>query len=124
MTPRPIRSCGAPLAPGELQRRPGLDQAELDRGAALFAAGRTAEAVQTLGPLDLIGTQGYSYQNSPSVLNSDVALQFAAVSYYACEQLADDESESGDLYAAVEAIRTRLTGCRSSKTDPASCRRR
>ena len=79
-----------------------VDQAELDRGAALFAARRTAEAIQTLRPLDLIGTQGYSYQNSPSVQNSDVALQFAAVSYYACEQLADYESESGNLYAAVE----------------------
>ena len=30
-----------------------VDQAELDRGAALLAAGRTAEAVQTLRPLDL-----------------------------------------------------------------------
>ncbi len=78
-----------------------VDQAELDRGAALFAAGRTAEAVQTLRPLDLIGTEGYSYQNSPSV-QSGTAIQFAAVSYYACEQLADYESESGNLHAAVE----------------------
>ena len=77
-------------------------QAELDRGAALLAAGRTAEAVQTLRPLDMEGTLGYSYQNSPNVLNFNAALQFAAVSYYACEQLADYESESGNLYAAVE----------------------
>ena len=34
--------------------------------------------------------------------NSDVALQFAAVSYYACEQLGDYESQSGNLHAAVE----------------------
>ena len=79
-----------------------VDQAELDRGAALLAAGRTAEAVQTLRPLDLLGTQGYSYQNSPAVQNADAALQFAAVSYYACEQLADYESGSGNLHAAVE----------------------
>ncbi len=77
-------------------------QAELDRGAALLAAGRSAEAVQTLRPLDLLGAQGYSYQNSPKVANSDSAVQFAAVSYYACEQLADYESRSGDLHAAVE----------------------
>jgi pSer/pThr/pTyr-binding forkhead associated (FHA) protein/tetratricopeptide (TPR) repeat protein len=78
------------------------DQAELDRGAALLAAGRAAEAVQTLRPLDLEGTQGYSYQNSPSGGNSDWALEFATVSYYACEQLADYESQSGNLHAATE----------------------
>ena len=33
-------------------------QAELDRGAALLAAGRTSEAVQTLRPLDLAGDAG------------------------------------------------------------------
>jgi tetratricopeptide (TPR) repeat protein len=70
-----------------------FDQAELDRGAALFAAGRTAEAVQTLRPLDLQGAQRYAYEQS---------LQFAAISYYACEQLADYETESGNLHAAVE----------------------
>ena len=78
-----------------------VDQAELDRGAALLGAGRTAEAVQTLRPLDLLGTQGYSYQNGPSG-DSDYALQFAALSYYACEQLGDYESQSGNLHAAVE----------------------
>ena len=78
------------------------DQAELDRGTALLAVGRTVEAVQTLRPLDQEGTLGYSYENSPNVRNLDAALQFAAVSYYACEQLADYESESGNLYAAVE----------------------
>jgi cellulose synthase operon protein C len=79
-----------------------VDQAELDRGAALLAAGRTAEAVQTLRPLDLLGAQGYSYQNSAKVDNLDAALQFAAISYYACEQLADYESRSGNLHAATE----------------------
>lgn len=78
------------------------DQAELDRGAALFAAGRAAEAVATLRPLDLAGTKGYSYQNSRAVFDPNAALEFAAVSYYACEQLADYESESGDLRTAVE----------------------
>jgi cellulose synthase operon protein C len=85
-----------------------VDQAELDRGAALLAAGRTTEAVQTLRPLDALGTQGYSYQNSPNVENSDTALQFAAVSYYACEQLANHERESGHLHAAVEDYQNAL----------------
>ena len=79
-----------------------FDQAEFGRGAALLAAGRTAEAVQTLRPLDLTGTHGYSYQRSPTLGNYNAALQFAALSYYACEQLADYESESGNLHAAVE----------------------
>jgi hypothetical protein len=35
----------------------------------------------------------------PSMQNSDVSLQFAAVSYYACEQLGDCESQSGNLHA-------------------------
>jgi Flp pilus assembly protein TadD len=79
-----------------------VEQAELDRGAALLAAGRPAEAVQALRPLDLDGTQGYSYQNSSTAGDPRAALQFAAVSYYACEQLAGYESESGDLHAAAE----------------------
>ncbi len=77
-------------------------QAELDRGVALFAVRRTAEAVQTLRPLDLQGTQGYSYQNSSNTDSLDAAHEFAAVSYYACEQLADYESRSGNLHAAAE----------------------
>jgi cellulose synthase operon protein C len=83
-------------------------QTELDRGAALFAAGRAAEAIQTLRPLDLEGTAGYAYQNSPRQDNFDAADEFAAVSYYACEQLADYESESGNLHAAVEDYTTAL----------------
>jgi tetratricopeptide (TPR) repeat protein len=85
----------------------GVDQAELDRGAALLAAGRTAEGTQVLRPLDLLGTEGYSYQNLPSV-NGVYAPQFAAVSYYACEELADYERESGNLHAAVEDYTTAL----------------
>jgi cellulose synthase operon protein C len=79
-----------------------VDRAELDRGTALLAVGRAAEAVQTLRPLDLEGMRGYSYQNSSSAGNFDAALEFATVSYYACEQLADYESQSGNLHAAVE----------------------
>jgi cellulose synthase operon protein C len=79
-----------------------FSQAELDRGAALLAAGRAAEAVQTLRPLDLRGTQGYAFENSPSQDDSYTALEFAAVSFYACEQLGDYESQSGNLRAAVE----------------------
>lgn len=81
-------------------------QARLDQGAALLAAGRTAEGTQLLRPLDLQGTQGYTYQNSLGA--SDIALQFAAVSYYACEQLGDYERESGDLPAAVQDYTTAL----------------
>jgi tetratricopeptide (TPR) repeat protein len=80
-----------------------VDQAQLDRGAALLAAGRTAEGTQLLRPLDLLGTQGYAYQNSlPHLAGAYAALQFAALSYYACEQLADYERESGHLHAAAE----------------------
>ena len=86
-----------------------VDQAELDRGAALLAAARTTEGAQLLRPLDLLGTQGYAYQNSlPDYQGADAALQFAAVSYYACEQLADYERESGNLHAAVEDYATAL----------------
>ena len=85
------------------------DQAELDRGAALLAAGRTSEGTQLLRPVDLQGTQGYAYQNSlPGGQGATAALQFAAVSYYACEQLADYERESGNLHAAVEDYATAL----------------
>jgi len=82
---------------------------ELDRGAALLAAGRTSEATQLLRPLDLLGTQGYAYQNSlPNRQGASAALPFAAVSYYACEQLADYERESGSVRAAVEDYATAL----------------
>lgn len=79
-------------------------QAQLDRGAALLAAGRTAEGTQLLRPLDDLGTRGYSYQNSPSNTqgSADSAIQFATVSYYACLELANYERESGNLHAAVE----------------------
>ena len=46
--------------------------------------------------------QGYAYNNSLTVQNPDAALAFAAISYYACEQLADYESRTGDLHAAAE----------------------
>jgi cellulose synthase operon protein C len=86
----------------------GYAQAELGRGAALLAVGRTSEAVQTLRPLDPLGTQWYSYDNSPRVEDPDTALQFEAVSYYTCEQLANYERESGDLHAAVEDYQNAL----------------
>jgi hypothetical protein len=82
---------------------------ELDRGAALLAAGRTSEATQLVRPLDLLATQGYAYQNSlPNRQGASAALQFAAVSCYACEQLADYERESGNVRAAVEDYATAL----------------
>ena len=84
-------------------------QAELDRGAALLAAGRTAEAAQLLRPLEALGTQGYVYETSlPNAQGVNSTLQFAAVSYYACELLADYERESGNLHAATEDYATAL----------------
>jgi tetratricopeptide (TPR) repeat protein len=85
-----------------------VDQAQLDRGAALLAAGRTSEGTQILRPLDQLGTQGFAYQNSQSEGSED-AVAFATVSYFACEQLADYEREAGDLHAAVEDYTTALS---------------
>jgi hypothetical protein len=62
-----------------------VDQAQLNRGAALFAAGRNAEAIALLRPLVHLGTQGYAFQTTKR--NIDGAASFAAVSYYAAEQL-------------------------------------
>jgi cellulose synthase operon protein C len=91
---------------------PGNDlavaQAQLSRGAALLAAGRTTEAVQILRPLDQLGAQGFAYQNSRSE-GYDDAIAFATVSYFACLQLADYERESRDLHAAVEDYATALS---------------
>jgi len=87
----------------------GLVQAELDRGAALLAAGRISEGTTLLRPLDLLGTEDYTYENLPTSVDGDqYALQFAAVSYYACEELADYERVSGNLHAAVEDYSTAL----------------
>jgi len=94
-----------------LNWRDDLDtwQAQLDRGAALLAAGRTAEAAQLLRPLDALATQGYAYETSlPNGAGDNAALQFAALSYYACEQLADYERASGNLRAAAEDYTTAL----------------
>jgi tetratricopeptide (TPR) repeat protein len=75
-------------------------QAQLNRGAALFAAGRNAEAVAVLRPLEQLGTQGYAIQTEAK--HTESAAGFAAVSYFASEQLADYESKTGDLHAAVD----------------------
>ena len=81
-----------------------IERAELDWGAALLAAGRTTEAVAMLRTLDLSATQGYAYEekNSSDPDSSDLAVDFAAISYLACEQLGDYESRSDSLAAAVE----------------------
>lgn len=88
-------------------------QAQLDRGAALLAAGRTAEGTQLLRPLDELGTHGYAYQNSlPNSQGADTAIQFATVSYYACLELGNHERESGNLHAAVEDYTNALSWTR------------
>lgn len=84
-----------------------VDQAQLNRGAALFAAGRNAEAVALLRPLVQLGTQGYALQTSNR--NEDTATSFAAVSYFAAEQLGDYESATNDLHAAVDDYNTALS---------------
>ncbi|MCW2628966.1 MAG: Tetratricopeptide 4 [Mycobacterium sp.] len=71
------------LGPSPTYASTVVEQAELDRGAALFKAGRSAEAVALLRPLEL-GAQSVSS------------------SYFAAEQLADFERETGDLHAAVD----------------------
>ena len=90
-----------------------VEQAELDRGTALLAAGRASEGTQLLRPLDLLGTQGYASQN-----DSETPVHFAAVSYYACEQLADYERESGNLHAAVEDYTTALDWVQKLEGNP------
>ncbi|MEX5718208.1 tetratricopeptide repeat protein [Geodermatophilus maliterrae] len=73
-------------------------QMELARGAALAAGGRE-EAESTLRPLVHQGTAGFAYQQGQ---NYRTALEFAAVSYYACLQLGDLERRSDRLHAAAE----------------------
>jgi cellulose synthase operon protein C len=75
-------------------------EAQLNCGVALFAADRNTEAIAVLRPLEQLGTQGYAYQTTQT--NTDAADRYAAVSYYAVEQLADYESKTGDLHAAVD----------------------
>lgn len=73
-------------------------RAGLDRGAALKAGGRTAEAEAALRPLVTLGVQGFSYNKT---VNGN-STGFATVSYHSSAQLADQERESGQLRAAVE----------------------
>jgi len=84
-----------------------VDQAKLNRGAALFAAGRNAEAVALLRPLIDRGTLEYAYLISKD--DTETADSFAAVAYYAAEQLADYESATNDLHAAVDDYNTALS---------------
>lgn len=84
-----------------------IDQAELDQGTALMAAGQRGAAAAVLRPLDLQGTEGYSYQNSTNQGDAS-PLQFAAISYFACEQLGDYESSSGQPRVAIEDYSTAL----------------
>ena len=78
----------------------GVDEAMLDRGASLMAAGRAAEATAILRTLDRVDQGGIAYQDKLD--NRDLADRFAIVTCYARVQLADHERESGALYAAVE----------------------
>jgi len=85
-------------------------QAELNRGAALLAAGRTTEGAQSLRLLDRLATQNFAIQNASAAEEARyIAVNFATVSYFACELLADYERESGDLHAAIEDYTTALS---------------
>jgi hypothetical protein len=57
-------------------------EADLNRGAALMAAGRTAEAQTILRPLVELGVEGFSYQQ----INGGNSDRFAAISYYSSSQ--------------------------------------
>jgi Zn-dependent protease len=78
----------------------GVAQATLARGAALIAAGRADEGTTLLRPLDDLGTKGYAYNKGNE--------SFAALSYFATEQLADHELATGDLHAATEDYQAAL----------------
>jgi cellulose synthase operon protein C len=73
----------------------GVDEALLDRGAALRAAGRAAEATAVLRDVESDAARGLSY-------HGEYAYRFATVVYYARVQMADQERESGALHDAVE----------------------
>jgi cellulose synthase operon protein C len=77
-----------------------VEQALLNRGTALFKAARSAEAVALLRPVEQQATQGYAFQRSKR--NDNGSGSFAAVAYFAAQQLADYESATGDLHAAVD----------------------
>ncbi|HXZ72610.1 MAG TPA: hypothetical protein VEH31_17310, partial [Streptosporangiaceae bacterium] len=78
----------------------GLDEALLDRGASLLKAGRAAEATAILRSAESSAATGVAYHRKDEF--PDVLMRFAAVAYYAREQLADFERQSGALYAAAE----------------------
>ena len=84
-----------------------VEEAALNRGVALFAADRNAEAIAVLRPLKDLGTQGFAYQTTQ--MDADDAARFATVAYFAAEQLADYESKTGDLHAAVDDYRSALS---------------
>jgi Tfp pilus assembly protein PilF len=84
----------------------GVSEAELGRAAALLKAGRAEEAIPILRQLQQVGLRGYSYRTERH--DHFVALAFAAVAYHASVQLADQQSEAGNLHGAVDNYTTAL----------------
>jgi len=78
----------------------GVDEALLDRGASLLAAGRAAEATAILRDVERDAAGGVAYYRNGD--HPDVLARFAAVAYYARAQLADHERQSHALRAAAE----------------------
>lgn len=77
-----------------------VGQAQLDRGVALFKAGRPDEAIPLLRDLQQLGVTGYGYQYEKR--NIAQADQFAALAYHASAQIADHESATGNPRGAID----------------------
>jgi tetratricopeptide (TPR) repeat protein len=95
-----------------------VDQADLDRRAALLAAGRSDEGVAVLRPLVAAGTTGFAQQNATANGYDEGAVSFAAVAYFASEQLADHERETGALHAAIDDYTSALAWMAPDETQP------
>jgi tetratricopeptide (TPR) repeat protein len=74
-------------------------RATLDRGAALAAAGRSAEAMVALRAADDVASRAMALRPDP---DDSVGVQLARVSGYARFQLADAERHAGALRAAAD----------------------
>jgi hypothetical protein len=95
-----------------------VDQADLDRRAALLAAGRSDEGVAVLRPLVAAGTTGFAQQNATANGYDEGAVSFAAVAYFASEPLADHERETGALHAAIDDYTSALAWMAPDETQP------
>jgi tetratricopeptide (TPR) repeat protein len=80
----------------------GVDEALLDRGAALLAASRGIEGIALLRSVDGDASRGAYYYAHRFPAHYDSEGRFAAVSYHARALMGDGEREAGELFAAME----------------------